>query len=217
MSESKNTLYIKIDKNIVVKDRNVRLSDFAKMECTDQAALRKLKQKKIYTFPEGCEKGAHGHNQMAFSILKIIEQIHEDYPGLDVTNEGESDFILEYLPGPAAPAWVDGLKTVLLCVIIFFGAAFTIMAFNNDIGITDIFEKFYTQVTGSAPAGVTELEVCYCIGLALGITVFFNHVGHKKITHDPTPIQIEMRKYENDIDTTFIDNASRKGHSIDVD
>ena len=47
--------------------------------------------------------------------------------------------------------------------------------------------------------------------------MFFNHVGHKKITHDPTPIQIEMRKYETDLDTAFINNAERRGHSVDVD
>ena len=49
-----------------------------------------------------------------------------------------------------------------------------------------------------------------------GIILFFNHVGRKKITPDPTPIQIEMRKYEKDVDTTFIENAGRGGHSIDV-
>ena len=41
-------------------------------------------------------------------------------------------------------------------------------------------------------------------------------MGSKKITPDPTPMQVEMRKYEKDIDTTFIENAERKGHSIDV-
>ena len=70
------------------------------------------------------------------------------------------------------------------------------MAFNNDISVTDVFDKLYGQVTGTKADGVNELEVCYCIGLGLGIILFFNHVGRKKITPDPTPIQIEMRKYE---------------------
>lgn len=109
------------------------------------------------------------------------------------------------------------LKTVILCILIFFGAAFTIMAFNNDVGVTDVFAKFYQQITGMESNGITELEICYSIGLAVGIIVFFNHVGHKKITHDPTPIQIEMRKYETDLDTAFINNAERRGHSVDVD
>ena len=50
----------------------------------------------------------------------------------------------------------------------------------------------------------------------MGILVFFNHIGKKKITSDPTPIQVEMRKYEQDVDMTFIENAGRKGHEHDV-
>ena len=201
MGVNNETLYLKIEQNTIVYDRHVVLNDIAKMECTNEAVLRQLKQK----------------NQMqVFSVLKIIEQIHEDYPSLTISNEGESDFIIEYIPNPEKPKVMNTIKTVLLCIIIFFGSAFTIMAFNNDISVTDVFDKLYGQVTGTKADGVNELEVCYCIGLGLGIILFFNHVGRKKITPDPTPIQIEMRKYEKDVDTTFIENAGRGGHSIDV-
>ena len=54
------------------------------------------------------------------------------------------------------------------------------MAFNNDISVTDVFDKLYGQVTGTKADGVNELEVCYCIGLGLGIILFFNHVGRKE-------------------------------------
>ena len=70
---------------------------------------------------------------------------------------------------------------------------------------------------GKESDGVTELEIFYAIGMPIGIMVFYNHIGKKKVTHDPTPIQVEMRKYEQDVDTTFIENASREGKSIDVD
>jgi stage V sporulation protein AA len=186
------------------------------MECTNTAALRQLKQKKIYTFPEPPANKKQKNEMQVFSVLKIIELIHEEYPELTISNEGEKDFIVEYIPDPAKPIWLNALKTTILCVVIFFGAAFTIMAFNNDISVGDVFAKLYFQVTGQKSTGITELEVCYSIGLALGILIFFNHVGQKKITPDPTPIQVEMRKYEKDIDTTFIENAERKGHSIDI-
>lgn len=209
-------LHLKIDQNTIVTDRHVKLSDIAKMECTNEAVLRQLRQKKIYMFTDAIDTKRQKNVMRVFSVLKIIEQIHEDYPDLQISNEGEKDFIVEYVPNPNKPKWVDAIKTVLLCVIIFFGAAFTIMAFNNDVSVGDVFTKFYEQVTGVPSNGVTELEICYSIGLAIGITIFFNHVGHKKITPDPTPIQVQMRKYEKDIDTTFIENAERKGHSIDV-
>ena len=184
--------------------------------CTDQAALRQIKQKKLYSFRAEDDKKKK-NTLVVFSVLKVIELIHEDYPNLDISNEGESDFIVEYVKSPEKPVWMNCLKTVILCILIFFGAAFTIMAFNNDVGVTDVFAKFYQQITGMESNGITELEICYSIGLAVGIIVFFNHVGHKKITHDPTPIQIEMRKYETDLDTAFINNAERRGHSVDVD
>lgn len=209
------TLHLKIGRNTVVWDRQVRLADIADMECTDEAVLRQLKQKKVYTFRE--DAGSRKNQLVVVSVLKIMEQIHKDYPELEISNEGETDFIIEYVPFPEKPEWVNITKTVLLCILIFFGAAFTIMAFNNDVGVGDVFDKFYRQVTGVESDSVTELEICYSIGLSLGILIFFNHVGRKKITHDPTPIQIEMRKYESDLDTAFIENAERKGHNINVD
>ena len=196
-----NTLYLKIGKNIVVTDRRVTLGDVAKMECTDQAALRQIRQKKLYSFRAEDDKKKK-NTLVVFSVLKVIELIHEDYPNLDISNEGESDFIVEAVKYPEKPVWMSCLKTVILCILMSVG---------------DVFAKFYQQITGMESNGITELEICYSIGLAVGIIVFFNHVGHKKITHDPTPIQIEMRKYETDLDTAFINNAERRGHSVDVD
>ena len=216
MGVKNETLHLKIDQNTIVTERHVKLSDIAKMECTNEAVLRQLKQRQIYMFTDAIDTKRQKNVMRVFSVLKIIEQIHEDYPDLQISNEGEKDFIIEYVPNRNKPKWVDAIKTVLLCVIIFFGAAFTIMAFNNDVSVVDVFTRFYEQVTGVPSNGVTELEICYSIGLAIGITIFFNHVGRKKITSDPTPIQVQMRKYEKDIDTTFIENAERKGHSIDV-
>ncbi|MDY4793332.1 MAG: stage V sporulation protein AA, partial [Pararoseburia sp.] len=95
-------------------------------------------------------------------------------------------------------------------------AAFTITAFHNDIGITEVFGRFYQQVVGGEKPRVTLIEISYSIGLAVGITVFYNHFGTKKITHDPTPIQVEMRKYEQDLDTAIIENSARRGENLDV-
>ena len=92
-----------------------------------------------------------------------------------------------------------------------------IMTFNNDVSVPEVFDKFYTQVTGQEASGPTILEICYCIGLPLGILVFYNHIGRKKITDDPTPVQVSMRKYEQDVDTTYMEDSSREGKSIDVD
>jgi len=210
------TLYIKIDRNSCVKQEKVLLSDVAKVECERQDILRRVKNIVIYNFAVPAKDGSR-HTTISMSILKVIELIHEVCPGSLIVNEGETDFVIEFQKQSQKKNWLDKLKTVVLCVIVFFGSAFSIIAFNNDVSIVEIFDQFYYQVMGVAKEGPTELEVCYCVGLAIGIIVFFNHVGPKKITHDPTPLQVEMRKYENDLDMTFIENAGRKEHNIDVD
>lgn len=149
MGINREILYLKIDQNIVVKQHNVTLQDIAKLECTDEAIVRQLKQKKIYTFQEPINPKKQKVIQQVFSVLKIIELIHEEYPNLVVQNEGESDFIIEYEPGPPKGKWLNAFLVAVLCIVTFFGAAFTIMAFNNDVGVTDVFSKLYFQVMGT--------------------------------------------------------------------
>lgn len=206
------TLYLKIDRNIVVHKPDVTLGDISSITCTNRSMENRLKTMKVCHFQESDKK----QRMKVFSVVKIIALIGEEYPKLEVVNLGEPDFLAEYVPAEE-PKWLGILKAFLICVLVFFGSTFTIMTFNNDVGVTDVFQKFYEQVMGKASDGFTVLEVCYAVGLALGILIFFNHMGRKKVTHDPTPIQVQMRKYEKEVDTTFIENCSRKGTNIDVD
>ena len=77
------------------------------------------------------------------------------------------------------------------------------MAFHNDIGIVDLFAQIYTQVIGYAPEQIGGLEIGYSLGLALGILTFFNHISLQKRENDPTPLQVEVSKYEQDVEDTI--------------
>lgn len=108
---------------------------------------------------------------------------------------------------------VKYLKSALIGIVIFFGSGFSIMAFHNDIGIVDLFAQIYTQVIGYAPEQMGGLEVGYSIGLALGILIFFNHISLKKRENDPTPLQVEVSKYEQDVEDT-IERIRQKEQNI---
>ena len=71
-------------------------------------------------------------------------------------------------------------------------------------------------MTGIEKTGFSVLEFTYSLGIILGVLVFFNHFGKRKFSVDPTPMEVEMRLYENDIQTTIIAENSRKGQEIDV-
>ena len=83
------------------------------------------------------------------------------------------------------------------------------MTFNNDVDIGTLFSQIYSQVTGHVSSGFTILEVSYSVGLGVGILFFFNHFGKKKITSDPTPMQVRMRLYEDNVNTTLLEDAGR--------
>ena len=212
MSAAGQILYLKIEQNCIVYKRSVTLQDIASVECTDVGILRQVLQEQIYLFFRDEEKQL---GTRFFSVLDVIRKIHEKYPVLEVENIGEPDFVIRYVPDPEKKS-VQYLKTALVCVILFFGSAFTIMTFIEDVSVNKVFNALYTRVTGQVSNGAGVLEICFCIGLAIGIMVFYNHVGTKKITDDPTPIQVAMRKYEQDVDTTYIETSSRKGKSKKV-
>lgn len=205
---AEETIYIKASSNCIVYDKKVTLSDVIKIECTNVGMLRRIKQMDLYRFN-------HEHAQV-FSILKVIERIHRDYPNAEIVNCGESDFIVEYQLETVKNPVLEKLKLILISIIVFFGSAFTIMTFHTDIGIQKTFARFYEQLMGVDKPPVTELEISYSIGLAVGIVVFFNHFSKKKITQDPTPIEVEMKKYNQDLTNTKVAQSDEKGHTIDV-
>ena len=69
---------------------------------------------------------------------------------------------------------------------------------------------------GYTPQGYTILEISYSLGLTVGIIVFFNHIGGRRLTKDPTPIEVEMRVYETDVNKALIETADREGKTIDA-
>ena len=149
---------------------------------------------------------------------KIIPKVKSlNCPGIEVQNLGETDIIVTCENQSTPGKWWHMVKTVFVAAVTFFGAAFTIMAFNNDVDVTRLFGQIHELATGEETSGFTILEVTYSVGLTVGILLFFNHFGKKRFTVDPTPMEIQMRLYENDIQTTLVENASRRGDEIDVD
>ena len=207
MAGSGETVYIKADRNVEVTKPDVTLGDVLKMECSNPAIVPKLKSIKLLRFHHTDKKN---QNRTAVSVLRVIELIHEQYSNIDIQNMGEQDFIITYEAQQSAGGIVHAAKAAVVVAISFIGAAFSIMAFNNDVNVTKMFEQIYLLVTGRQSDGFTILELTYSIGLIIGILTFFNHFGKKRFSVDPTPMEVEMRLYENDLQTTLIENISRK-------
>lgn len=203
-------LYIKVNKNNMVENKTVYLKDVAKLYSTDIKMVNDLYSLVIFEIQS--DKKAN----YIFSILKLIEYMNKLYPDVHITNLGETDFIIHYDPQKPKNIIIEYGKVAVVSLMVFFGAAFTIMTFNEDANVKKVFDIIYKLFLDNKKEGASILEISYSVGLPLGIIIFFNHFSKIKLGNDPTPIQVQMRLYEEDLDKTLIENSSREGKTIDV-
>lgn len=210
VSSRSNTVYLNLSEITEVHDKDVFVKDVAKVYCSDTKIQNKCECVKLkHISEEKCRRYVE-------NALDVIEKLEAVDPSVSVTNVGKVEYIIDYQP-PAPPRHLwQWTKTFFVCIICFCGAAFAIMTFNNDANVRDVFQELYYLVTGKEASGMTILELTYSIGLALGILVFFNHFAKWKLTTDPTPLEVEMRLYEDNISKTLIQNDGRKEWGIDV-
>lgn len=204
------TAYLKINQISEVHEKSVFLKDVGEIYCDDRPTLNRLKALKIKTIHQEKNK------RYVENVLDVIQKIHEMDSSIQVNNLGEVDFIIDYQK-PKAPrlAWAWA-KTVFVCLMCFCGAAFAIMTFNNDASVSDVFQELYRLILGPEAENYMVLELSYSVGLAVGVILFFNHFCAWKLNTDPTPLEVEMRLYEDNISKTLIQNDGRKESGVDV-
>lgn len=198
-----DTLYIQIDQNVEVHHPHIYLQDIVRLSCSNTKLLNRLRVMPV-TNLDPDKPGRY-----VLSSMDLIKDIQQKEPELDITTIGESTFIITYQKEGSVNIVLRWCKVIFVCLATFFGAGFSIMTFNNDVDIPALFEQIYTQVTGQASNGFSVLEISYSMGIGLGVLFFFNHFGRMKLTDDPTPMQVQMRLYEDDVNTTLIEDASR--------
>ena len=205
-------VYLHFDQSVLVRKRNVVLEDVASVFSTDEKVKRAVGSIELYCFAQE-EK-----EKKVFSVMKVIGLVERACPEVELTTVGEADFIVEYQPERKSKfaKMLDWGKTAFVALAVFFGSAFTIITFNKDASIEEIFPMIYRLTENTERSGPGELEIGYSLGLPLGIILFFNHFLRKKIDSDPTPLQVQMRQYEKDVNATIIENATREGKKEDV-
>ena len=198
-------IYIKPEKKVNITGEGIlRLKDVAQVlaEKNIKTQVENLHLMKI----EGNEK-----KNLLVSVIDIVEKINAALPGNTVNNLGECDTVVEYSPRKKsqnkALLW---LKVFFVSIVLLAGSATAIMSFHSDAQISTVFENYYYIFFNEKIENPMIIDLPYSIGLAFGIIVFFNHFSGKKITNDPTPIEVEMSIYESEVTDSLIDTLNKK-------
>lgn len=199
-------LHLQLEQNIQVSHPHIYLQDIARLSCSNPKILNKLRVMPVLNL----DKNKPGRYVM--SAMDLVTLIQKQEPELEINTIGEPKFIITYTNRKNPSKIWEWCKVFFVGLASFFGAAFSIMTFNNDVDLGNLFSKIYSQVTGSPSSGFTILEIAYSAGVGLGVLFFFNHFGHMKLTSDPTPMQVQMRAYEDDVNTTILESP-RQGEN----
>ena len=198
-------LYLQTERNIKITNPVVTLGDVAQLSCSDGAVLARNQVRRVAHLPDD------GYGRYVCSASTLVRLVTEAEEHVDVTHIGEPNFILTYEDPHQKNTWISWCKTILVGILTFIGTAFSIMTFHTDIGVRELFLDVYTRFLPQMTPGFSVLEISYSIGIGLGVVLYFNHFGRRKFTQDPTPLEVEMRVYEDDIDTTIIEQDDRSG------
>lgn len=198
-------IYIKpMEKVQMVQKREVLLRDVAEVFVGGQT---KGEAEKIVVFQIPSDR----KKTYLLSVIDLIQALNQKYPDATVSNVGEMDILIEYLPREEkkTKGWTL-IKVAFVSLILFIGAATTIMCFHTDVQLPLIFQNIYYIFFGENREMPALLSIPYSIGLGLGIIIFFNHFSKVSLTEDPTPIEIEMTTYEKETNVSVIDFLGRR-------
>lgn len=187
-------IYVKPPKRFFTSNNNVSLGEVVDIIATTDV-VNKLKNQKLATVSQ--------NTKHIVSITDIVKLIREYYPNYSVVNLGEMDTIIEFLK--PENKLLSVLKMLCVCVVLFMGASTAIMSFHTDAQVPEIFRNYYKMFYGKEEENPKLIAVPYSIGLAFGIILFFNHIGGNKITNDPTPIEVEIDSYNNEVYNTLVE------------
>ena len=205
--------YLKMEKHCRVLLPEVRVGDIAGICCRDKKLQEQLSQALVMNF----DMEQNGQKKI-ISVLTVIDVLQKTSENdIYVCSIGADAAVLDLdfkdiqsEKNPLKNKKISELyKVIPVMCITFVGSAFAIMAYNEDAQIGGVFELL-TDVMGGGAIEFRWMTAAYGVGIAVGVIVFFNHLGKRKLSDEPTPMEIEMAKYETDLVDTRLSTQNHK-------
>ena len=171
-------------------DQLIYLEDIAQIT-GDEFAVQKLSKMPVYHVSK---KDRH---IAVLDIMHVVKTIKKTWPDIDIQTVGGSEAIVEIDTGKRQ---LSPVLFVFVWLLLFVGAALAIMDCHGGVSMRVVHVRLYEMITGKTVEHPYLLQIPYSFGLGFGMILFFNHVFKKRLNEEPSPLEVEMFKYQLDLD-----------------
>lgn len=196
-----NTIYIQLKHRMkLTKGAVLRVRDIAQLIVPDSL-------KGVHELPVLKNTKDVKRKFIVLDVLAVISKIKKSYPDADVQVIGPTEIIFEVEEKrKTSPAFMF----VLVWLLLFIGSGLAIMNFHEETSMQTMHQKIYWMMTGKMSSNPYIIQIPYSFGLGMGMILFFNHLFKKRINEEPSPLEIEMFNYQQDIDQYVILNKHKE-------
>jgi len=185
------TIYIRMRLRLqAMPDSIVKIGDLAQIIASDDL-IKEISALPVYQISKSDE------NIVVIDVMKVIDSIQRFNSTIEIQTIGPSQTIIDVIYNQKRPT-ISFL--VLVWLLLFIGSAITIMNFHEDVAMQLVHQKLYYIITGEELKKPLLLQIPYSLGLGIGMILFFNHLFRKRLNEEPSPLEVEMFKYQQDLD-----------------
>lgn len=196
-----HTVYIRLRHRLQTRpNANILLKDIAQVIASENVYNRII-HLKVY------EVSDKDRNIIVIDVMKVIRFITSQIPDIEIQTLGPSQIIVEVV---SKKRKVSIPLFILVWLLLFFGAALTIMNFHEDVSMQIVQQRIYTIMTGEVDEKPLIFQIPYSFGLGLGMILFFNHLFKKRLNEEPSPLEVEMFNYQMDLDNYIVINENKE-------
>jgi stage V sporulation protein AA len=146
-------------------------------------------------------------NIIVIDLAQVIMAIRKMDQAIEVETFGPSQTIIEIILSKKKMSY---LTFALVWFLLFVGGGMTIMNFHVDAGMGEVHQKIFTIITGKVEDKPLLIQIPYSFGLGIGMILFFNHFFKKRFNEEPSPLEVEMFNYQQDLDRYVIMNENKE-------
>lgn len=196
-------LYIRLRKRVTIrKGVSIKLCHIAQI-MTDSELEKQINDLLIYvpTRSDG--------NLLMIDIMRVIRTVKEAFPTITIEHFGEPHSLIEITAGEKKP---NPFLIAIVWLLLFIGSGVAIMNFHADVSMGLVHQKIYELLTGTKLEHPLLLEIPYSFGIGIGMAVFFNHWFKKKFNDEPSPLEVEMFLYQENMNQYVITEEYNRLH-----